>query len=215
MPVNAYLPLMRPVRLFLFMANRNSNIERQKHADASKEAKARHNGVDTSKWGNDTPRIEVPEGWQDHQYTQQLVRKYFANSFVYYDFTKRLAILYLTEEEIQVLRSEERVNKHLFINQTCLGICLDVHIRKSFFDHSDLPEKGEMVVNGCSYDVKNFPFISSVSIQICTPDHKGVLLSEDLTVSRAAIEELASKESDFRFLSSVGIKYALEKNNLI
>jgi len=43
--------------------NYNSNIERQNYATATKEEKARHNGVDTSRWGNTIPRIEnIPEG---------------------------------------------------------------------------------------------------------------------------------------------------------
>lgn len=113
----------------------NSNIERQKHAGASKEEKARHNGVDTSRWGNDCPRIAVPEGWQDHQYTQQLIRKYLDNSFASYDFKRRRLVLWLTEDEQEALHDLLDngcwvVRKRVFINQTALGLCLEVRVRK-------------------------------------------------------------------------------------
>lgn len=113
----------------------NSNIERQRHAGASKKEKARHNGVDTSRWGNDCPRIEVPDGWQDHQYTQQLIRKYLDNSFATYDFKRRRLVLWLTEDEKKALRDLLDngcwvVRKRVFINQTALGLCLEVRVRK-------------------------------------------------------------------------------------
>lgn len=114
---------------------RNSNIERQMYADATKQEKAGHNGVDTSRWGNDCPRIAVPEGWEDHQYTQQLIRKYLDNSFAAFDFKKKRLTLFLTEEEKQALRDWLEkccwvVRKRIFINQTALGLCLEVRIRK-------------------------------------------------------------------------------------
>lgn len=81
------------------MTQYNSNIERQNHANATKEEKARHNGVDTSRWGNDAPRIAVPEGWEDHQHTQQLIRKYLRNDDVLFDIEKRTLTILVTQEE--------------------------------------------------------------------------------------------------------------------
>lgn len=113
----------------------NSNIERQKHAGASKEEKARHNGVDTSHWGNDCPRIAVPEGWEDHQHTQQLIRKYLDNSFAAFNFKSKRLMLFLTEEEQQALNNWLEnghwvVRKHICINNTFKGLCLEVRVRK-------------------------------------------------------------------------------------
>lgn len=85
------------------MTQYNSNIERQNHANATKEEKARHNGVDTSRWGNDAPRIAVPEGWQDHQYTQQLIRKYLHNDDVSFDIEKRTLTIFVTREEYDTM----------------------------------------------------------------------------------------------------------------
>ena len=112
----------------------NSNIERQKYASASKEEKARHNGVDTSRWCNDCPRIAVPEGWEDHQHTQQLIRKYLDNSFAAYDFGRRRLVLWLTEDEQKALHNWLKngwwvVRKRIFINQTA-RLCLEVRVRK-------------------------------------------------------------------------------------
>jgi hypothetical protein len=111
----------------------NSNIERQKHAGASKEEKARHNGVDTSRWGNDCPRIAVPEGWQDHQHTQQLIRKYIGNDFAVLNFKKRQLVVFLTDEERKAICPVEdkvAVSKYLYINETALGLCLEVRVRE-------------------------------------------------------------------------------------
>lgn len=113
----------------------NSNIERQLHAGASKEEKARHNGVDTSRWGNDCPRIEVPDGWEDHQHTQQLIRRYLDNSFASYDFGRRRLVLWLTKDEQKALHNWLKngwlvVRKRVFINQTARGLCLEVRVRK-------------------------------------------------------------------------------------
>ena len=117
------------------MKEYNSNIERQKYAGASKEEKARHNGVDTSRWGNDCPRIEVPDGWEDYQYTQQLIRKYLNNSFASYDFSKMRLTLSLTKDEQQALHNWIEnghwvVRKRIYINRTFKGWCIEVRIRK-------------------------------------------------------------------------------------
>lgn len=113
----------------------SSNIERKQFEFATKEEKARHNGVDTSRWGNDCPRIAVPNGWEDHQHTQQLIRRYLDNSFSSYDFGKRRLTLFLTEDEQQALcdwleNGHWVVRKYIFINQTARGLCLEVRIRK-------------------------------------------------------------------------------------
>lgn len=57
------------------------------------------NEVDTSRWGNNIPRIEIPEGWQDHQNTQQLIRKYLCNDDIQFDIEKRLLTIFVTQEE--------------------------------------------------------------------------------------------------------------------
>ena len=145
------------------MKEYNSNIERQKYAGASKEEKARHNGVDTSRWGNDCPRIEVPDGWEDHQYTQQLIRKYLNNSFASYDFSKMRLTLSLTKDEQQALHNWIEnghfvVDKYIFINKTFKGLCLEVRIRKPD-DEEIVGEKGQFVdYNGGIYRVNSDVF---------------------------------------------------------
>ena len=114
---------------------RNSNIDRQRFENATKEEKARHNGVDTSRWGNDCPRIAVPDGWEDHQHTQQLIRKYLDNSFASFDFKNKRLTLLLTEDEQKALHNWLEngrwiVHKHICINDTFKGLCLEVRIRK-------------------------------------------------------------------------------------
>lgn len=77
----------------------DTNIERKNYDTATKQEKASHNGVDTSRWGNDAPRIAVPEGWQDHQHTQQLIRKYLKNDDVHFDIEKRRLTIFVSQEE--------------------------------------------------------------------------------------------------------------------
>lgn len=185
------------------------NIQREQYANATKEEKARHNGVDTSMWGNDCPRMEVPEGWQDHQHTQQLIRKYLTNDIAFYDFQHRLVILYLTEEEEKmIMQPVDGASKYFFIDQTCLGTCLDVRLRK--IGDYEGREEGRMIVNGGSYDVARNSFISAVKILNCTDDRKTVVLPNS-TVERSVIEAMAIQDKDFRFLSGIGIEYALSK----
>lgn len=150
-----------------------SNIERQLHAGASKEEKARHNGVDTSRWGNDCPRIAVPDGWEDHQHTQQLVRKYLDNSFVYYDFAMSRLTLSLTKEEHKVLHNWLEngrwvVRKHICINRTFKGLCIEVRVRKPEEEWDDDKNglfKDEISINNDSvvYSV-NSPIFKEVKI---------------------------------------------------
>ena len=150
----------------------NSNIERQKYAGASKEEKARHNGVDTSRWGNDCHRIAVPEGWEDHQHTQQLIRKYISNKFVVLDFKKKQLVVFLTEEDRKVVcpvDNKVAVNKYLYVNQTYLGLCLEVRVRK-LNDRSGIDEQEPGHVNqyahyeyGC--EVRNLPLIQYIDIR--------------------------------------------------
>lgn len=179
-------------------------------ANYTKEEKARHNGVDTSLWDNDCPRIQVPEGWQDHQHTQQIVRKYLNNDFCFYIFHNRSVIIYLTEEERKVLFSDvPGAWTYLFISHTCLGTCLDIKIRK-MNDYEGRTE-GLMKVNGGSFDVCCDTYISTVKFLTCTDDHKSVIL-DNSTVERSVIEALAVKYSGFKNLSNIGIEYALKKN---
>lgn len=153
----------------------NSNIERQLHAGASKEEKARHNGVDTSRWGNDCPRIAVPAGWEDHQHTQQLIRKYITNDFAMLNFKNKQLIVILTDEEREAVSCYDynmengvwkSIRKYLYLNQTALGLCIEVRIRKDE-DREPMPEKG--MVGRESYDfgwaVKDFPMISYISVR--------------------------------------------------
>lgn len=191
------------------MTQYNSNIERQNHANATKEEKARHNGVDTSRWGNDAPRIAVPEGWQDHQHTQQLIRKYLTNDAATYIFNNRSILLFLTEEEEKALYREDGVNKFLYIYQTCLGLCLDIRLRK-LNDYDGIDDNGKMKVNGGAYDVCGNSFVSSVKILTCTDDRQSVIL-KNMTVERTKIESLAISDKDFRFLSNIGIEYVLNR----
>ena len=189
------------------MTQYNSNIDRQNHANATKEEKARHNGVDTSRWNNDCPRIAVPEGWQDHQGTQQIVRKYLTNDVATYLFNNRCILLFLTADEQNVLAYEDGLHKFPYINQTCLGLCLDVRLRK-LNDYDGLDDNGKMKVNGAAFDVCGNSFVSSVRILTCTEDRQSVIL-QNMTVERKEIETLAISDKDFRFLSNIGIEYAL------
>lgn len=191
------------------MAQYNSNIERQKHANATKEEKARHNGVDTSRWNNDCPRIAVPEGWQDHQGTQQIVRKYFTNNIATYMFANRCILLYLTAEEQKALAHEDGINKFPYIDQTCLGLCLDVRLRK-LNDYDGIDDNGRMQLNGAAYDVMGNSFVSSVKVLTCTDDRQNVVLNS-MTVERSKIETLALKDKNFRSLSNIGMEYALNR----
>lgn len=191
------------------MTKYNSNIERQNHANATKEEKARHNGVDTSRWNNDCPRIAVPEGWQDHQGTQQIVRKYLTNDVATYLFFNRCVLLFLTADEQKALAHENGLNKFLYINQNCLGLCLDVRLRK-LNDYDGIDDNGKMKANGAAYDVCGNSFVSSVKILTCTEDRQSVIL-KNMTVERKEIETLAIKDNDFRFLSNIGIEYALNR----
>lgn len=144
------------------MKEYNSNIERQKYAGASKEEKARHNGVDTSRWGNDCPRVEVPDGWEDHQHTQQLIRKYLDNSFASYDFSKMRLTLSLTKDEQQALHNWIEnghcvVRKRIYINRTFKGWCIEVRIRKpeddNFGDNAGIFEDYNGGINRVNSDV--------------------------------------------------------------
>ena len=150
----------------------NSNIERQKHAGASKEEKARHNGVDTSRWGNDCPRIAVPEGWQDHQHTQQLIRKYIGNDFAVLNFKKRQLVVFLTDEERKAICPTDdkvAVNKYLYINETFLGLCLEVRVRE-INDRSGIDEQESGHVNQYAHyehgmEVRNLPLIQYLDVR--------------------------------------------------
>lgn len=187
------------------MTQFNSNIERQNHANATKEEKARHNGVNTSRWNNDCPRIAVPEGWQDHQGTQQLIRKYLTNDVATYIFANRCILLFLTVDEQKAISHENGINKFPYINQTFLGLCIDIRLRK-LNDYEGIDDNGKMSVNGAAYDVNGNAFASSVKILTCTDDRQTVIL-QHMTIERAKIEELASKDKDFRFLSNIGIEH--------
>ena len=175
----------------------NSNIERQKHAGASKEEKARHNGVETSRWGNDCPRIAVPEGWQDHQHTQQLIRKYLNNDFVLYNIASREAIFFVTEEEILLCQSaikdvapNQHVRLYQYVNKTCLGWCLDINIREND-DNTEVPADGR--IDRCDGRVKD-SFIDRVFFLKCDADRRNVILGyekeKQITVNRSVIENV-------------------------
>lgn len=141
----------------------NSNIERQRFENSTKEEKARHNGVDTSLWGNDCPRINVPDGWEDHQHTQQLIRKYLDNSFASFDFRSNRLTLLLTEEERQALRpwienGRLIVDKRIYINNTFKGLCLEVRVRKSYKEWEDDKDGLFVDYNGGVYRVNSSIF---------------------------------------------------------
>lgn len=136
------------------------NIERENYETATKEEKARHNGVDTSRWGNDNPRIAVPEGMEDHQHTQQLVRLYLNNDNSFYIFSGNKVLVFLTEKELQTSKVDEvidgwYVSTYLRVGMTFKGLCLNWHVRKigiyddipflakARYEQRELPARGQ------------------------------------------------------------------------
>ena len=203
---------------------RNSNIERQMYADATKQEKASHNGVDTSRWGNDCPRIKVPEGWQDHQYTQQLIRKYLNNDFVCYNIASREAIFFVTEEEIHLCQSaisdvapNQQVKLYQYVNMTSLGWCLDIQIRDND-DKSEVSDDGR--IDRCDGRV-NGSFIGRVYFLKCDAERKKVILGykkeKQVTVDKSVVENvfLHSKSGEVGGLTDYGWIYWLKRKGKI
>lgn len=190
------------------------NIERENYETATKEEKARHNGVDTSRWGNDTPRIAVPEGMEDHQHTQQLVRLYLNNDNSFYIFSGNKVLVFLTEKELQTSKVDEvidgwYVSTYLRVGMTFKGLCLNWHVRKIGI-YDDIPEEG--YIDPGSSSVKNFnSLIKELEIYRCSDDRKNVIFYDGGIADRQEFIETCVKQNDIRW---TGARWSWHKKEM-
>lgn len=191
------------------------NIERENYETATKEEKARHNGVDTSRWGNDCPRIAVPEGLEDHQFTQQLVRLYLNNENSFYIFSGNKVLVFLTEKEylpyfVDAVNVGGRVTTHLRVGMTFCGVCLNWHIRKEYKNEVPVPEEG--YIDPGSSSVKNFNgLIKELEIYRCSDDRKNVIFNDGGIADRQEFIETCVKQNDIRW---TGAKWSWHKKEM-
>lgn len=182
----------------------NQNIERKNYESATKEEKARHNGVDTSRWGNNCPRIAVPEGFEDHQYTQQLVRLYLNNDNSFYIFNGNKVLVFLTEKEwipavINTDEGELRIYRR--VAMTFCGLCLNFHIRKSYLD--EVPEEGYIDPGDGRV---NFGMIKEMAFYECSDDRKKIILGKT-QIDRQEFINQCIKSKDIRFTEARWLEY--------
>lgn len=91
---------------------------------------AAHNGVDVSYWGNNPAKIQVPQGWEDHQHTQQLIRKYLTDDKILFSIEQKKLEITISEEEFSILspRGHRAEFCNLGVRATAQGFCLEKYV---------------------------------------------------------------------------------------
>ena len=195
------------------------NEERQLYENATKKQKAQHNGVDVSRWDNTCPRIAVPEGWEDHQHTQQLIRKYMNNDFIFLNIATGEALVYVTQREAELCRNgiehtdQGWVHIYQYINETFKGFCLEIHPRE-FSDSSEIKEEGRIRSDG---SVRN-SFIKRVYFMKTNKKGEVIFLKNDeqFSIKKSIVEKIfiKNKSETFCGLSDYGWRDLLKREGV-